>query len=422
MDMQGKQTNKSADDRGSQIMSGDEERRIARRLGVRLKELRRRRHLTQAALAEALGIRQSPLSLIENGHHIPSGRLLYRLAGILGVSVDALFADPHASESGYIRVGSSDGVALHRRSLFSLRGARPAPEAASPFATLLAPLDPGLAAGELTLFSDRVGDLASAFLALEDACGSIKRAAIPLILPFEPTEPGIEKLVGQVRYFLGIGHAVIFDYLELLENAGLRVIFMHLPGEMASCVAYDHANGNVFLLVRDGLTVERRLFRLMFELGRVYYFTRAAGSGQTVTPPLDGELDELHAARKFAALFLMPADSVRATVRQLGVTPDGWTWELLIRIKHRFGVSLQAFAYRLLELGLIDQTLGEQFHVRVLRYYERHGYVEPGASRRILTPNGRLGDLRLLASRKPDMTEELKIIDALFERLNLKMP
>ncbi len=420
--MQEKRKENTTKDGGSSLMSNADEQRIARRLGIRLRELRRRRHLTQAVLADALGIRQSPLSLIETGHHIPSGRLLYRLAEVLGVSVDALFADPHASESAYIRVGSSEGMVLRRRPLLSLRSAHPAPDVDSPFATLLAPLDPGLYSGELTLFADRIGDLASAFLALEDACGSIKRAGIPLILPFEPTEPGIEKLVGQVRYFLGIGHAVIFDYLELLENAGLRVIFMPLPGEMASCAAYDHANGNVFLLVSDGLTVERRLFRLIFELGRVYYFTRAAGSGQAVTPAIDGELDELHAARKFAALFLMPADSVRATVRQLGVRPDGWTWELLIRIKHRFGVSLQAFAYRLLELGLIDRTLSEQFHAEVLDYYEQHGYVEPGASRRILTPNGRLGDLRLLATQKRDMAEELDVIDALFERLNITMP
>lgn len=395
---------------------------MASRMGARIRDLRRRRQMTQVALAKALGIRPAPLCQIEGGHHIPSGRLLYRLATVLEVSVDSLFADPGSGEAGYVRLDRGDGIALHRRSLLPGRRVRSATAADAPVATLLPPMDPGTSPGALSLLADRVGDLASAFLALEDACGALKRASVPLMLPFEPTEPGIEKLVGQVRYFLGIGQAVIFDYLELLENAGLRILFVELPDDLASCVAYDHVNGNVFLLVRDNLTTERRLFRLLFELGRVYYFTLGTGSGRALPPRSANALDELHTARKFAALFLMPANTVRATVRQLGIGPNAWTWELLIRIKHRFGVSLQAFAFRLRELGLISRALDDRFRAQVLEYYEQHGPVEPGDSRRILTPNGRLGDLRLLAETNPAIKPELPAIDAVLTRFKISMP
>lgn len=36
-----------------------------------------------------------------------------------------------------------------------------------------------------------------------------------------------------------------------------------------------------------------------------------------------------------------------------GVGRDAWDFGMLLRLKHCFGVSAQAFNYRLLELGLI---------------------------------------------------------------------
>jgi len=41
----------------------------------------------------------------------------------------------------------------------------------------------------------------------------------------------------------------------------------------------------------------------------------------------------------FAATFLMPSGAVTDTVEQLGIRQKQWPYELLLRIKHRFGVS-----------------------------------------------------------------------------------
>ena len=106
----------------------------------------------------------------------------------------------------------------------------------------------------------------------------------------------------------------------------------------------------------------------------------------------------------------MPASAVRSSVAQLGVKPGGWNYELLLRLKHRFGVSAQAFLMRLGELGLIDKKGGEDLRKKIEAHYQQTAYGEPDATRRVLSPNGRLGDLLLIASRNPETAEEAREI------------
>lgn len=63
-----------------------------------LKVQRAMRNLTQADLAEQAGVTRKSVNAIETGRMIPSVLLALKLAGVLGISVDALFslhADPH---------------------------------------------------------------------------------------------------------------------------------------------------------------------------------------------------------------------------------------------------------------------------------------------------------------------------------------
>jgi len=218
---------------------------------------------------------------------------------------------------------------------------------------------------------------------------------------------------------LGVNHAVIFDYLELLENAGLRVVFCPMNDGVRSAAYYDPVNCNAFLVVCDGMNVERQLFELIKRLGAIYVHTRDLLCPPPAGPDADGApsssrkpvLDALHAARKFAALFLMPGAAVRASVAQLGIGPDGWTYDLVLRMKHRFGVSAQSFLMRLRELDLISVDVFAVIDNRIKAHYSRTNYGEPDSSRRVLSPNGRLGDLLVAALNKPHAREEAREIE-----------
>ena len=61
------------------------------RLQNRLKAERARLDLTQAALAERVGVSRKTINTVENGVFVPSTVLALKLAAALGVSVEGLF-------------------------------------------------------------------------------------------------------------------------------------------------------------------------------------------------------------------------------------------------------------------------------------------------------------------------------------------
>ena len=64
---------------------------MAERLGNRLLDLRTERDLTQAALAEMVGVSRKTINTVENGVFVPSTLLALKLARALGRPVEDLF-------------------------------------------------------------------------------------------------------------------------------------------------------------------------------------------------------------------------------------------------------------------------------------------------------------------------------------------
>jgi len=344
-------------------------------IGRNIRRLRRQRNWTMAELADKIGMSQVPLGRIERGVNAPSASVIYRMSKALNVSVDILFAeDEHALRS--FQHGSAQ----------------------NPFPVPLDDPDKELPVRIKTM----AHEIITAFWALEDICGAQKRAGIPLFIPFKPTESGMEALAVSVRRYTGIEHGVVFDYFELFENQGFRVIVVPTPKELDSFSYFDSLYQNAFFFLNALHNPERQLFRLVYELGKVLILTCTMNRGQNVfkdpndSSPSPGKPFTAHrAARRFAATFLMPATAVCDTVSQLGIRKKHWSYDLLLRIKHRFGVSAEAFLYRLNELDLIDPSLIEPLKNKIHTYYGKTGFGEPDFSRRLLTPNGRLWDLVL---------------------------
>jgi len=69
-----------------------------KRLGIRLRELRKTRHLTQEEFAELAGFSIQHVGDIERGQASPTFSCLCRLAEVLDVSVSDLFAVPENTE------------------------------------------------------------------------------------------------------------------------------------------------------------------------------------------------------------------------------------------------------------------------------------------------------------------------------------
>lgn len=64
---------------------------MAERLSNRLNALRAERGLTQAALAEMVGVSRKTINTVENGVFIPSTMLALKIARALGRTVEEIF-------------------------------------------------------------------------------------------------------------------------------------------------------------------------------------------------------------------------------------------------------------------------------------------------------------------------------------------
>lgn len=82
-----------------------------RDLGTRIKSLREQRGMTQAALADALGIDQSAVSRIEDGSRPLAARELASASSALSVTIAALL-DEGAPQPALLRAGDSEGEAV----------------------------------------------------------------------------------------------------------------------------------------------------------------------------------------------------------------------------------------------------------------------------------------------------------------------
>jgi putative transcriptional regulator len=64
---------------------------MAERLGNRIKEIRGELGLTQAELAERVGVTRKTVNTVENGVFVPSTLLALKLARALNVPIEQLF-------------------------------------------------------------------------------------------------------------------------------------------------------------------------------------------------------------------------------------------------------------------------------------------------------------------------------------------
>ena len=364
-------------------------------IGKNIRYLRRERGWTLAKLAAKAGMSEVPLGRIERNVNAPSASATYSLSKALNVSVDTLFAEGHES---------------FRQRRFE--------DEKKPF--LIATDIEDLFTSQLKSMAK---DIIDGFQALEDICAAQKHAKIPLFIPFEANYQGMENLSLNIRRYMGVEHGIVFDYFELFESQGFRVIAVPMPKAIDGFSYYDPLNQNAFFFLNTKKNPERQLFRLAYELGSILIMTAAIQRNEILGEHINAQkasdkksFTPHRAAKRFAATFLMPSDAVIDTVRQLGIRQKQWSYDLLLRIKHRFGVSTEAFLYRLDELDLIDSSLIEPLQVKIHKHYGKTDFGEPDFSRRLLTPNGRLWDLVLTGKESDKGCKEAIAIERVLKK------
>ncbi len=162
----------------------------------------------------------------------------------------------------------------------------------------------------------------------------------------------------------GLGNDPIPQLAELLEERGIKVLSLDLDNVdgLAAKVRRKERDATRVIVVKRSTWSERKRFNLAHELGHM-----------VIAP--SGGVDEEKAAHRFAGAFLMPADVLRAEV---GAHRSSISIGELVALKKRFGVSIQALAYRCKDLGIISQSAcAALFKIFAERGWRAAPYEEP---------------------------------------------
>ena len=355
------------------------------KVGGFIKAWRLKRNLIQKELAARLGMNVTQMWSIENDRNSPSLRTMARIASALQVTVPQLLSQPEEHTDSTVPIISKTNEQL---------------------------LDNILHVGDTDLIRimrtdykkdqldentwNQLSKIAAKAIALDIKFHTSIPTTLPFSLPISKSEPGARQLALAVRAHCNMGAAILHDVLATFEPYGIRIIETSFPDKRESITFYSpqYRNFTVFLAssLKGAHMRSRRQFAFLSEIGRTFLFAR---NGFKTYRETDLSRRFTH---HFAATFLLPETTVTMLVNSLQATPDAWTWDLLLRLKTRFGVSAQAFNIRLKELSLISRKLYETFERKIKSYYKNNDHAEPEVP--IDELSYRRGDLQALSRQR----------------------
>ncbi len=289
-------------------------------IGERIKQARRLREMSQRALAERVGLSATAISKYEQDKLTPGSEVLLRLARALGVQVEF-----------FIRPTFVKNItpAFRKRSNFGRKKAN----------TVLAIIQ----------------DWLERYLEIENILQlGVPKFVYPEGFPYEvKTGRDIEAAVLALREAWQLGLDPIENLVQLLEDKGIKVGRVEAGEQFDACTFFVDIDGRLpVIAVKSGIPGDRMRFNLAHELGHLLLKVK-------------GELNPEKAASRFAGAFLVPEPVVKFELGNRRRILDIYELHLL---KHKYGLSMQAWLYRAKDLGILSnakfQALNRAFRAR----------------------------------------------------------
>lgn len=326
----------------------------SQQLGERLADARKRARLTQAEVADRLGVARTTLVAIENGERRPSDAELVRLGEILATSIHDLLRETfvRAEISPRFRC---DGAVTESVERLRTLGAR--------YAELER-------LHGLRRIPARLGALGT-YLAVADAAPLDDRLAA-------------EDAARTVRSMLGLGDEPALHLDDRLEvDAGLRIFRLdRMPSNIAAILVWIDDVGACVAL-NAAHAPERVRWSLAHELG---HLLRDPEAGDVLDEDTSMKRADEIFPERFATEFLLPAAGVQKRFADK-CRAGRFTLVDLFTLARLFEVSFRAMTRRLEELRLLPQGT----YQNLLRHQISPGHVAYHEARaRPSTPPPRL--------------------------------
>jgi transcriptional regulator with XRE-family HTH domain/Zn-dependent peptidase ImmA (M78 family) len=294
-------------------------------IGERVKIARHAAGMSQRDLAKAVGVSAMAISKYERGLDIPGSGVLINLARALGVKTE-YFLRP-------VSVTLSAPSYRRRQSLPRRR--------------------------ERAIMAD-IQDWLERYLDVESFFKDAPHFELPTGLDCRVTSlVDVERVALGLREAWQLGQGPIESLVEVLEDRGIKVGLVEGHDDFDALTFW--ANGEVpVIAVKRGVPGDRQRFNLAHELGHL------------ILKPAD-DVDAEKAAYRFAGAFLVTETAARFELGSTRQTLDLFELHLL---KHKYGLSMQAWIYRARDLGILSGYVAS----RLFRGFGRKGWhrCEPG--------------------------------------------
>jgi len=285
-------------------------------VAYRIKNARKLKGLSQQDVADELQISKQMVSKYEKGISMPSSSKLLKLSRLFGLKIDYFF------NSFKVDIGE---VNFRKKSSFPMK--------------------------KQNSLKEQIKINLENYLWIEDTL-SIDYTFKNIIENISINNINdIEKAVLKLRTEWNIGTDPIHNIIQLLEDKEIKVIELFDTDDKFDGLATYVNNKYPVIVVNGNFPVERKRFTLLHELGHLL-----------LNLP-DCEInEEENFCNKFASEFLLPKNIV---INEFGGKRKRITLTELISIQKKYGISIPAIMYRLVDSKIVSKERQKQFYIKL---------------------------------------------------------
>jgi Zn-dependent peptidase ImmA (M78 family)/DNA-binding XRE family transcriptional regulator len=157
----------------------------------------------------------------------------------------------------------------------------------------------------------------------------------------------------------------VYDISNIFEKAGVKILFITIKSDGIFGLSVGKEDGGSAVIVNDWdrITVERKIFTAFHELGHLILHPDA----YDVTIIDENEKEEKE-ADLFASHFLMPQEGF---IKEWDETYGLSLIERVFVLKNIYRVSYQSVLHRLIESGITDSSIKNQFQKLYQLHYHK---------------------------------------------------
>ncbi len=293
-------------------------------VGQRLAEARKTRAITQEVAAEHIGVSRPTFIAMEKGERAAKPAEIIKLASLYGQPVHHFVRtmEPLTDFQPHFRAAMEKVKPAETEKL-------------------------KLAIGEFKEFVEN-------YLDLERRMKAPMRMNYPQPVELNPrvnVSELAEDVANRERLRLGLGDQPISNIRGLLESdVGVRIFFTSLPRMFAGMYLFVDGLGGC-MLINSVHPAEKQRASISHEYAHLIVDRYTAGIDYLTNFGRKPANERF--AESFAMSFLMPASSVRFRFNEIVNTTGNFQVGDLVKLKHRYFVSMEAMALRLESLGLL---------------------------------------------------------------------